>query len=589
VGPAREYGAQSDALGLPRLTPNDFSYLDGFMRDARLRSRYSIVSVAIAAAALGAPISPQTPAPSPVDLPRVYLNTALSNTPSTGRTLNVAPGGNLQAALDSAKPGDRVLVACGVYRGNFVLRAKAGTGWVTVQSAGQIPAEGTRTSPTAVPCFPKLVTPNVSPVLATQAGANRWRLIGLELSNETTAASNFGLVFLGDGTSKQNTDAKIPRNLILDRVYVHGTPNSDSRRCIALNSDSTAIIDSYVSECHSNGFDTQAIWGWNGNGPYKITNNYMEASTEDVGFGGADPSVKGLVPSDIEIRRNHITRPMAWKAIGGYLQKNLVEFKNARRVLIEGNVIENSWAQSQLFAFTMFSVNQNGGCSWCVVEHVTIRNNLLRNVAGGWSLSEMYRGAGSVDATPMNHIAITNNVIIGLDNPAVAGGGYGFQINRSVAGLWIEHNTFFTPSISSFQWNITSPVSTQVIRNNLTGGGNYPLFASPTNTWAAIAGPGSEFAGNVVASPNTYKLNYVPDKNHFPSSIDAIGLVGGSAAAFSVSATLDQLALTPASPYKRKATDGTDVGANIAALKAAIAGVVETSTASAQPTRITKP
>ena len=40
------------------------------------------------------------------------------------------------------------------------------------------------------------------------------------------------------------------------------------------------VVDSYVSDCHALGFDAQAVWGWNGNGPYKITNNYLEATTE---------------------------------------------------------------------------------------------------------------------------------------------------------------------------------------------------------------------------------------------------------------------------------------------------------------------
>jgi hypothetical protein len=30
-------------------------------------------------------------------------------------------------------------------------------------------------------------------------------------------------------------------------------------------------------------------------------------------FGGADPSIPDLVPSDIEIRRNHLFKPLSWK------------------------------------------------------------------------------------------------------------------------------------------------------------------------------------------------------------------------------------------------------------------------------------
>jgi hypothetical protein len=53
------------------------------------------------------PTPTPTPVPAPTsgdaELPRVFLNTAMSNTPSPGRTLRVGlPGGTVQAALDSS-------------------------------------------------------------------------------------------------------------------------------------------------------------------------------------------------------------------------------------------------------------------------------------------------------------------------------------------------------------------------------------------------------------------------------------------------------------------------------------------------------
>ena len=44
--------------------------------------------------------------------------------------------------------------------------------------------------------------------------------------------------------------------------------------------------------------------GWNGPGPFLIENNYLEAAGENVMFGGSDPSIANLVPSNITIRRN---------------------------------------------------------------------------------------------------------------------------------------------------------------------------------------------------------------------------------------------------------------------------------------------
>jgi hypothetical protein len=101
--------------------------------------------------------------------------------------------------------------------------------------------------------------------------------------------------------------------LILDRLWIHGFETQDLQRGISLNSAETSIINSYISDIHGVATDTQAICGWNGPGPYHIINNYVEAAAENIMFGGADPKIPNLVPSDIEIRGNHVFKPLSWK------------------------------------------------------------------------------------------------------------------------------------------------------------------------------------------------------------------------------------------------------------------------------------
>ena len=67
--------------------------------------------------------------------------------------------------------------------------------------------------------------------------------------------------------------------------------------------------------------------------------------------------------------------------------KNLFELKNARNVVVEHNVFENHWKESQPgYAIVLTPRNSNGGCAWCVVEHVRFEYNLVRNVAAGINL-----------------------------------------------------------------------------------------------------------------------------------------------------------------------------------------------------------
>ena len=59
------------------------------------------------------------------ELPRTYLTTTAPTV--TGRSIGVPNGGDLQAALNAAQPGDEVVLAAGAtYVGNFVLPAEGG-------------------------------------------------------------------------------------------------------------------------------------------------------------------------------------------------------------------------------------------------------------------------------------------------------------------------------------------------------------------------------------------------------------------------------------------------------------------------------
>ena len=90
-------------------------------------------------------------------------------------------------------------------------------------------------------------------------------------------------------------------------------------------------------------------------------------------FGGNDPSIPNLVPSNITIRRNLISKPLAWRS-QTWTVKNLVELKNARSVTVEGNTIENNWAAGQTgYAVVLTPRNQDGGAPWSVVRDVAFR------------------------------------------------------------------------------------------------------------------------------------------------------------------------------------------------------------------------
>src|SRR5438093_12981384 len=155
------------------------------------------------------------------------------------------------------------------------------------------------------------------------------------------------------GSGSVTSEAMLPHDIIVERCYIHGDAARGGRRGVALNGKSVAVIDSYLADFKEVGADSQAIMGWNGPGPFKIVNNHLEGAGENVMFGGADPGIRDLVPSDIEIRQNHFFKPLAWRtgnpshAGAPWSVKNLFELKNARRVLVDRNIFENIWLADQ--------------------------------------------------------------------------------------------------------------------------------------------------------------------------------------------------------------------------------------------------
>ena len=76
-----------------------------------------------------------------------------------------------------------------------------------------------------------------------------------------------------------------------------------------------AVVNSYISEIHAPGQDSQAVAAFDASGPIKIVNNYLEAAGENLMFGGSGQNYNRAVPSDIEIRNNYLFKPLTWVSL----------------------------------------------------------------------------------------------------------------------------------------------------------------------------------------------------------------------------------------------------------------------------------
>lgn len=491
---------------------------------------------------------------APPSLPQTFIDTTYS--PPAGNVVTVNAGGNLQTAINNAQPGDTIVLQAGaVFNGAIHLPNKTGSGWIYIRSSNyaNLPAPGKRVGPVDAANMPKIVvSPGAASAIDAQSGAHHYRFIGVEVK-PLTGYFVFNLISIGNG---ETAAANLPHDIVFDRCYVHGDPAVGGRRGVAMNGASVAVIDSYLSDFKEMGADSQALWSGNSPGPLKIANNYLEGSGENVMFGGADPSIANLVPSDIEVRGNYFFKPLSW--IGSsWTVKNLLEFKNARRVLVEGNRFENNWAAAQQgLSLLITPRNQDGTAPWCATQDITIRRNVFINLGQGFNIS------GDDDLFPSQRtarIAITDNLIhvTGLNGSA----GRLFQIIRGPSDVSIEHNTGFLTVSVVFAEN--NPRADQfVFRNNLTTYGQYGVAGTGTGLGTPTLNAYFSnwlFTKNVLIGGSASASAY-PAGNFFPTDLNSVGFVDHLNGNYRLSAS---------SPYKNAGTDGQDIGADFDALNAA--------------------
>ncbi|HYC79497.1 MAG TPA: hypothetical protein VEC17_00535 [Candidatus Binatia bacterium] len=559
------------------------------------------------------------------ELPRVYVDSSYpAQAPTKVIRVKSSCTGvtncftSLQQAIDSANLGEEIVVDAGMtFTGPIKLREKTtGTGWIIIRTSNMaaLPPAGQRVGPQHASAMFKIKSGGSNTeAIVTNDRAHNYRLVGIEVEDAVSDDSNV-LILLGPQDSycatvtepykicSPSVLSNYPYNLVLDRMYIHGHTTHNVKRGVELNSKSAAIVDSYISEIHTVGQDTQAIGGWNGPGPYKIVNNFLAGAGENILFGGADPRVDGLTPADIEIRKNHVYKPLTWR-VGdpsyngrAWAVKNLFETKNAKRILVDSNIFENNWSHGQTgVAILIKPENQSGGCLWCTSEDITFTNNIVKNSGGGISL----QGNDYDDPTStgvVQRLKFSNNLFI-LDGDKwgnlatgakaadhfilMTSGGYEngpfdveFSNNTALhTGTMINMDGRSPDGVTYFTRDRF------VYINNIAQHNRYGIFGSNKGSGdAAIAAylPGAVITKNILMgtrpAPDTRNWSSLYTNNpgnYFPKTWADVGFMDMVGNNFQLASTINGVA----SPYKNAGTNGKDLGVDVAALNLATAGV----------------
>jgi hypothetical protein len=101
-------------------------------------------------------------------------------------------------------------------------------------------------------------------------------------------------------------------HITMDRIRIVGGANG-CKRAIRGNGRDIFLGRSHIANIWHAGQDSQAFCAWDGAGPYTLTDNYLEAASENVMFGGADSQSAERIPADILIEGNTFTKRLEWK------------------------------------------------------------------------------------------------------------------------------------------------------------------------------------------------------------------------------------------------------------------------------------
>jgi hypothetical protein len=473
---------------------------------------------------------------------------------------------SLQSAVTAANGGDRILLTAGeTYTGQITLPAKAST--VTITTAGTLP-DRSNVSRNLYVGIGRWIRPGDAASLATiSAGeGNTAALVFEDSANWLIDGINFARNPSSEGESIRINDSD---NITLKRLMLNVTGGEQQKRFILGNGTNISVTESYCAGVWKSGQDSQCFIAYDGAGPYTIRDNYFEVASENIIFGGSDPSSAANIPSDITVEYNYCTKSEAWRTpSSGYQVKNIFQLKNAKRVRVRFNVFEKNWTDAQAgAAIVMTPVNQDGTAPQSGVTDVLFANNVIRDVEQGLNMT----GYGFY-----------------YEQPALAPGGPTIQTTR----ITIRNNLW---QMTTRRWAaLSSELGTVTLDHNTAiGDGEAGLEAVFMGIDGEIAVTGEAEARAPLYSVNrlTYTNNFVQGNEYGFRSTNGFGnttlstrvnsytwlenvlgmaeAYGGYPATTTVitkaqlHAQLDsanQYRLIAASPYRNAGTDGRDLG-----------------------------
>ncbi len=305
-------------------------------------------------------------------------------------------------------------------------------------------------------------------------------------------------------TGAQNTQISITGSVTLgtNTLYTQSNPPSqyangcgdDLQDAVQFHCDHCWRQNGYIEKVHWWGNESHASTSGFSNGPYKDVNNWEEGGSAAWFSGGAPVDQNGGPESDNEVRRNYLGRDLNYRQLTGsagnspsppwgcgtadgtashntcpfsWAVKNSMELKLGHRTLVDGNVLENSWSDSQT--------------GWCLAVNA-------RTCSGGATCG-IYDPVTGLPRTYVDNIRVSNNWIRNCPQPVALSNRSGSPGNGGGVSAPVENtdyiNNLFTNISDTNQfgtpghlWEWTSGQNTYPCAMSYMGSGPYTVTAS---------------------------------------------------------------------------------------------------------------
>jgi hypothetical protein len=387
-------------------------------------------------------------------------------------------------------------------------------------------------------------------------------------------------VFGGDAATVPGivvSDVVVRNNRITkDLKWRYGDPNEATLAIASVTSANPAVVSTPIAHGFYPGGEWIAITG--AQGEWSVLNGRWYAEpTGPSSFklrGDRYLDASKLGPFHEPAARIHLP----------YIVKNLLEIKSGRRWLIEGNVLDTVWAQAQAGCAVL--ITPRGPATWAAgwpgnlekcgqcnrtVQDVTFINNWVDHAAAGVSLI-------GFDSYSINEqakrIKFANNLFSDLSRRwTVPGATYGTCIAMSdgFEGVIWDHNTCLNGGAAYRVYGAAA--SYAVITNSIgffNGLGLWTPAGLGSKGLAVVAPVGSRFTNNVmIGGPAMQPDPWETRKNQFPAEDLEKNLWIDSPEFMKFrNAAADDYSATEVSPFRGKALDHTDIGADLAKIPA---------------------